>query len=76
MLRDIIKKEIQETIATPKFVITFLICKVLILLSIYTGITSYIADQKEHIAALALNKSSLESLTTCLTLAPKYLLPN
>ncbi|MCK7473245.1 MAG: ABC transporter permease subunit [Rhodopseudomonas palustris] len=37
MLRDIIKKEILDNITSPKFVFTFLLCTILILLSVYTG---------------------------------------
>jgi len=61
MLKDIIRKEIVETITSPKFVFTFLLCAVLILLSVYTGITNYAAEQKEYNAAVALNKKNLES---------------
>jgi ABC-type transport system involved in multi-copper enzyme maturation permease subunit len=61
MLRDIIKKEIQDTIMSPRFVFTFLLCTILILLSIYTGINNYQAELKEHSAAVALNKKNLES---------------
>jgi ABC-type transport system involved in multi-copper enzyme maturation permease subunit len=60
MLKDIIKKEILETITSPKFVFTFLLCAVLILLSVYTGITTYRTEQKEYNAAVALNKKNLE----------------
>ena len=61
MLKDIIKKEILETITSAKFVFTFLLCAVLILLSVYTGITNYRADAEENTAAVALNKKNLES---------------
>jgi len=61
MLRDIIKKEIQDTIMSPRFVFTFLLCTILILLSVYTGINNYQAELKEHSAAVALNKKNLES---------------
>jgi ABC-type transport system involved in multi-copper enzyme maturation permease subunit len=61
MLKDIIKKEILETITSAKFVFTFLLCAILILLSVYTGVTTYRADQKEFSAAVALNKKNLES---------------
>jgi ABC-type transport system involved in multi-copper enzyme maturation permease subunit len=61
MLRDIIKKEILETITSAKFVFTFLLCAILILLSVSTGVTTYQADQKEFSAAMALNKKNLES---------------
>jgi len=61
MLKDIIKKEILETITSAKFVFTFLLCAILILLSVYTGIINYRVDQKEYSAAVALNKKNLES---------------
>jgi len=61
MLRDIIVKEIQDTIMSPRFVFTFLLCTVLILLSVYTGINNYQAEKKEHSAAVALNRKNLES---------------
>ncbi|MGZ7065930.1 MAG: ABC transporter permease, partial [Candidatus Aminicenantales bacterium] len=61
MLRDIIKKEILDNITSPKFVFTFLLCAVLILLSVYTGVANYGAEQKEYTAAVALNKKNIES---------------
>jgi len=61
MLRDIIKKEILDNITSPKFVFTFLLCAVLILLSVYTGVTNYAAEKKEYSAAVALNKKNLEN---------------
>jgi ABC-type transport system involved in multi-copper enzyme maturation permease subunit len=61
MLRDIIKKEILETITSPKFVFTFLLCTILILLSVYTGITNFRAEKREYDAAISLNKKNLES---------------
>ncbi len=61
MLRDIIKKEILDNITSPKFVFTFLLCTILILLSVYTGVTNYRAEKKEYTASVALNKKNLES---------------
>jgi ABC-type transport system involved in multi-copper enzyme maturation permease subunit len=61
MLRDIIKKEILDNITSPKFVFTFLLCAVLILLSVYTGVANYGAEKKEFTAAVALNKKNMES---------------
>jgi len=69
MLKNIIKKEIQETITSPKFVITFIICTILILLSVFTGISAYRAEQKEYSAAIVLNKKNLESATDYQVLA-------
>lgn len=61
MLKDIIRKEILETITSAKFVFTFLLCAILILLSVFTGVSTYRADQREYSAAVALNKKNLES---------------
>jgi len=69
MLRDIITKEIQDMIMSPRFVFTFLLCTILILLSIYTGINNYQAEQKEYSAAVALNRKNLESQQSYGTLA-------
>ena len=69
MLRDIIKKEIQDTIMSPKFVFTFLLCTILILLSVYTGVNNYLAEQKEYSAAVALNRKNLENQQSYQTLA-------
>ncbi len=69
MLKDIIKKEIHETITSPKFIFTFLLCSSLILLSVFTGITSYRADLKEYSTAVALNKKNLERATSDVTFA-------
>ena len=69
MLRDIVKKEIQEAIMSPRFVFTFLLCTILILLAVYTGINNYQAELKEHSAAVASNKKNLESQQNYGTLA-------
>jgi ABC-type transport system involved in multi-copper enzyme maturation permease subunit len=61
MLRDIIKKEILDNITTPKFVFTFLLCTVLILLSVFTGVSNYEAEKKEYTASVALNKENMET---------------
>jgi ABC-type transport system involved in multi-copper enzyme maturation permease subunit len=61
MLRDIIKKEILDNITSPKFVFTFLLCAVLILLSVYTGVANYGSEKKEFTAAVALNKKNMEN---------------
>jgi len=61
VLKTIVKMAILETITSAKFVFTFLLCAVLILLSVYSGIITYSADQKENTGAVALNKKNLES---------------
>ena len=69
MLKHIITKEIWENISSPKFIFTFLLCTVLIVLSVYTGIGQYRADFKEYNSAVALNKKSLEGAPNWQTLA-------
>jgi ABC-type transport system involved in multi-copper enzyme maturation permease subunit len=69
MLRDIIKKEILDNITSPKFIFTFLLCTVLILLSVYTGVANYAAEQKEHAASVALNRKNLEGQSSYPALA-------
>lgn len=61
MLSDIIRKEILDTINSSKFVFTFLLCTILILLSVYTGINNFRAEQREYNAAVSLNRKNLES---------------
>lgn len=61
MLKEIIRKEILENIKGPKIVFTFLLCTILILLSLYTGINKYRADLREYNAGVSLNKKLLES---------------
>ena len=61
MLGEIIRKEILENISSPKFVSTFILCAVLILLSVYVGINNYKAELREYSVSAALNKKNLES---------------
>lgn len=69
MLRDIIKKEIHEIIISPKFIYTFLLCTILILLSVVIGISNYEADVKEYDKSVALNKQELENRTSYIEIA-------
>ena len=69
MLRDIVRKEVLDTITSPKFIFTFLLCTILILLSVFTGINNYRSEWKEYNAALALNRKNLENQQTYQALA-------
>ena len=64
MLRHIIKKEILEIFTSPKFLFTFLVCAVLILLSVYTGVTNYRAEMREYATSVALNEKNIAVLTS------------
>ena len=48
MLKDIIKKEILDHLLSSKFVVMFIICSALILLSVYMGVGEYLADKKVY----------------------------
>lgn len=61
MLKHIVLKEVWENISSPKFVFTFLLCTVLIILSVFTGIETYRADLKEYNSAVALNRKNLDA---------------
>ena len=69
MLWNVVRKEILDNINSPKFVFTFLLCTILILLSVYTGINNYRAELREYNAAIALNKKNLENQPTYQALA-------
>jgi ABC-type transport system involved in multi-copper enzyme maturation permease subunit len=64
MLRDIIKKEILDNLTSSKFIFTFVLCTILILLSIYTGIANYSTDKKEHAQSVATVKQGLNPPNT------------
>lgn len=69
MLRDIIFKEIYEVITSPKFICTFVLCTILILLSVFMRISDYRADIREYANAVALNRKELESRTSYIDIA-------
>lgn len=60
MLAHIIRREIQGNITSPKFIFTFLLCTILILVSVYTGASNYRADLKEYGLAVTLSQKALE----------------
>ncbi len=54
MLSTLIQKELKAIIQSPKFVGSFAVCSILILLSIFTGIREYKAAVKQYDAASTL----------------------
>lgn len=61
MLLKIMEKEIRNYISSSRFVFTFLLCTILIMLAMVTGINSYRAELREYSAAVALNEKNLET---------------
>ena len=51
MLSTLINKELKSIIQSPKFVGSFAVCSVLILLSVYIGIVEYRTAVAQHEAA-------------------------
>ncbi len=60
MLGTLVRKELKNMIAGPKFAATFLACAVLILLSIYVGIVDFRADMKQYETAVQLEQQQLQ----------------
>jgi len=57
MLTILINKELRSIILSPKFTGTFLVCSILILLSVYTGIREYNAmNERYHASNLLVNQ--------------------
>ena len=48
MIRLIATKEIREMLLSPKFVVIFAVSTVLVLLSTYTGVASYVDEVREY----------------------------
>lgn len=69
MMREFIKKEIHDHMTSLKFVFTLLLCVILILLAVYTGINNYQTELKEYNLATELNKKNLENQPNYYTLA-------
>jgi len=61
MLWEIIKKEVHEIVISPKFIFTFILCTILILLSVVMGISNYKVDQQEYDRAVVMNRQELEN---------------
>jgi len=45
MFKSVVEKEIREIICSPKFVVSFAVCTVLILLAFYMGAANYRANR-------------------------------
>jgi ABC-type transport system involved in multi-copper enzyme maturation permease subunit len=63
MIKHIIEKEIRDNLTSTKFIITFSVCSLLILLSFYTGANNYKVARMQYEAAKQENFRQLEGLT-------------
>ena len=62
MLKILIEKEIREIISSPKFMYTFIVCLILILLSFYSGASNHKLNLAHYEAAQAENLRSFEGI--------------
>ena len=60
MFKMLVEKELKSIIQGPKFVATFSICFVLILLSIFVGIRDYRAAVKQYESGLHLTQQEMQ----------------
>jgi ABC-type transport system involved in multi-copper enzyme maturation permease subunit len=63
MLKLIIEKEIRDIIGSTKFIITFAVCAVFVILSFYSGVANYKTSMAQYEAAKAENIRQIEGLT-------------
>ena len=63
MLRLVIRKEILSNLSSPTFIITFVLCSGLILLSIYTGLRNYSDQVTEYRLTQSINRELLGEQT-------------
>ncbi len=62
MLKTLVEKEIREILSSTKFIYTFIVCLVLILLSFYSGAVNYKLNVTHWEAANAENLRSFEGI--------------
>jgi len=73
MLKTIIEKELRDIIGSTKFAIGFGVCAVLILLSFYSGASSYLQSRAQYEAAVAENVRQMEGITGWLQLQQHHI---
>lgn len=71
MLKILIEKELKAILLSPKFIATFGICSVLILLSVMLGIREFNTASKQYTAALNLVDQELRETTNLMMLSTK-----
>ncbi len=59
MFKILVEKELKAILSSPKFMTTFAVCSLLILLSIFIGIQSYEAATAQYDSAVQLNEQQL-----------------
>lgn len=71
MFGTLVQKEIRAILFSPKFVATFAVCSLLILLSVFIGIREYKAAVRQYQAALQLNEETIRQTSDLMRLKSK-----
>jgi len=75
MFRLIVSKELREILSSAKFVVTFTVCSVLIVLAFFLGARGYHVGRAQYDAAVAEDRRQLEGQTDWLDVSPSIFLP-
>jgi ABC-type transport system involved in multi-copper enzyme maturation permease subunit len=75
MFKLIVVKELREILLSTKFVTTFLVCSVLIVLAFFLGARGYHVGRAQYDAAVAEDRRQLEGETDWLNVTPSVFLP-
>ena len=75
MIKIIIKKELQDIVGSQKFIWSFLITSILILLTFYVAANNYHLQLRQHEAALSENIRQMEGLTDWVQIKHHVFLP-
>jgi len=62
MIWDVLKKEIRVNISSPKLVITYIVCFILILTALFAGAMNYISLKEEAVVQAAAEKDRLRNI--------------
>lgn len=73
--RVIARRELLEILVSPKFVWTFAVSSLLLLLTFWVGARSHLLEQRRHEAARAADLRQLDGVTDWLEVAPTVSLP-
>ncbi|MFH1942948.1 MAG: ABC transporter permease subunit [bacterium] len=64
MFRILVEKELKSILFGPKFIVTFSVCSVLILLSVFVGIQNYRATVDQYEAGISLTDQEMQERTS------------
>jgi ABC-type transport system involved in multi-copper enzyme maturation permease subunit len=75
MLKILIEKELKEILGSAKFIFTFVVCSLLILLTFYVGARNYQISRSQYEASVAENMRSMQEVTDWRMVQHKIFLP-